>query len=505
VDFAPDVENSSFPHPCFRRGKGDNVSNQARPGFTGSGVHVPIRTIGIGARAGDLNRGGIFFRLAAAAAGGAHQTSSLSAECDTCLPTPEDSGSHDPRGNTAAYLEDSATPISADPAIEEALTADEDSENRDIPKPCVQVDTAQEDLSREDLLGSYLEKIAQFPLLSPEREKELAKTIKEGQDKLFALIRNNPGADAQLDRLREHLRERWERSEQYPGLRQKSVEQLTEDLWRLAAREDAPEGHRDLYARAREIAAEIDAARNELVEGNLRLAVNIAKRYRGLGLGFLDLIQEGNRGLLKAAVRYDYTKKHRFTTYATWWVRQSVIRAVYDMAPTIRLPLHIIETGNLVFKAFRNLIKELDREPTPMEVAERTGLSTGKLMMIVQLNSCPRSLEAPVGSEGQTLGDFIADDEPVSPLEVVHEQELVRIIREGLAVLTPREESIIKSRFGLDGHTPETLENIGRRLNVSKERIRQIQKRAMGKLRGNLSNEKLDFVDRKGNDAQHGH
>jgi len=306
-------------------------------------------------------------------------------------------------------------------------------------------DSSDEDMFQGDLISCYLQEISRFPLLSPEREVELAKTIKEGQDSLVALIWDERAADSKFDGLRQKLRKWQKESANYPGLREKMVEHALAALKRVATHEDASEDYHQLLAEALEIAEKIDVAKNEMVEGNLRLVLSIAKRHRGRGLSFLDLIQEGNMGLLKAVSRYDYTKGNRFSTYATWWVRQSIIRGIYDKTRTIRLPVHFIEMKSYFFKIFYELVKELGREPTPMEIAEHSGLSLEKVMMIIQLSSRPISLEAPLGSEEQRLGDFIADDTAVSPLEdATLKKELERLVE---AEVLTREEVLSDPRY----------------------------------------------------------
>lgn len=396
--------------------------------------------------------------------------------------------------------------LRADSETDENLT--EESKNQDQGKPSnetrgdksagrvMEVDSSEEDLFQGDLISCYLQDISHYPLLSPEREIELAKIIKEGQEELVGLLWDDRAKDSRLDGTRKQLRRWHEDSENYPGLREKMVEHALSTLQKVAIKESATEGQRQLLKEALEIARRIDIAKNEMVEGNLRLVLSIAKRHRGRGLSFLDLIQEGNMGLLKAVARYDYTKGNRFSTYATWWVRQSIIRGIYDKTRTIRLPVHFIEMKSYFFKIFYELVKDLGREPTPMEIAEHSGLGLDKVMMIIQLSSRPISLEAPIGTEEQRFGDFIADDEAVSPLEDVSKQELTEITGEVLGTLSSREETILKSRFGIDGRPTETLKTIGERFSVSKERIRQIEKKAIRKLRHSSRGERLrSFLD----------
>jgi len=342
---------------------------------------------------------------------------------------------------------------------------------------------SEDDLFQEDLVSFYLQEISRYSLLTPEREMELAKIVKEGQEELVQLLWDRRASSSNFDRIRDQVGRWRDESMSYPGLREKMVKLVMDGLEEAAARKDSTRGIRELRSKAKKIAARIDGAKNEMVEGNLRLVLSIAKRYRGRGLSFLDLIQEGNMGLLKAVARYDYAKGNRFSTYATWWVRQSIIRGIYDKTRTIRLPVHFIEMKSFFFKIFYELVKEQGREPTPAEIAERSGLPLDKVTMIIQLSSRPMSLESPLGGEDQRLGDFIADDRAISPLDSVSEQELVDMTRNILGSLSSREETILKSRFGIDDNPTETLKTIGERFHVSKERIRQIEKKAIRKLR----------------------
>jgi len=356
---------------------------------------------------------------------------------------------------------------------------------------CLLDESEGDDLFQEDLVSFYLQEISRYPLLTPEREVELAKIIKEGQDELVGLVFDERLSSESFQGVRRRL-QKWQKdATTYPGLREKMVQAAMQALEETAAHPAADEAARELHQQAKRIAASIDAAKNEMVEGNLRLVLSIAKRYRGRGLSFLDLIQEGNVGLLKAVSRYDYTKGNRFSTYATWWVRQSIIRGIYDKTRTIRLPVHFIELKSYFFRMFYELVKELGREPTPAEIAEHSGLPLEKVMMVIQLSSRPVSLETPLGGEEQRLGDFIVDDSAESPMDRVSEQELAEMTREMLSTLSSREETILKSRFGIDGEPSETLKTIGERFHVSKERIRQIEKKAIRKLRHTPKREQL--------------
>ncbi len=347
----------------------------------------------------------------------------------------------------------------------------------------------------EETTTTYLREMGRFDLLTPEEEAKYSKTIRQGFEAIITAIREDESGVREIDLLRERI-DLWERRD--PTLKPKK-QQLNFMRYNVAACAKKYTDKRELFelqAKMEAYSRSIEVAKDTMIRANLRLVVSIAKRYMHQGLTLADLIQEGNLGLMRAVFRFDYTKGNKFSTYASWWIRQAITRAILDKTRTIRLPVHFLELRSQFFKAFYALYKELGREPTPLEISKATNLPMDKILSILEASREPISLETPVGDDDSTLGDFLENQESQSPYEAVQTRELAGRVKEILSTLSEREEKIIRLRFGIGEKAEYTLEEIGKRFNVSRERIRQIEKKALNRLRHSSRREKLKyFID----------
>jgi len=344
----------------------------------------------------------------------------------------------------------------------------------------------------EEITTTYLREMGKYELLTPEREQELSRTIRDGFNGIIKAIEEFSSDLPAMEDLREQIRT-WRRRDPSLKPKKQQLNYLVRAVASLIEIYGEDDGLRGLKIVVRGHRIRIEIAKDEMINANLRLVVSIAKRYMHQGLPLSDLIQEGNLGLMRAVFRFDYTKGNKFSTYASWWIRQAITRAILDKTRTIRLPVHFLELRSQFFKAFYSLLKEFGREPSPAEISERTGLPMEKILFILEASREPVSLETPVGNEDSTLGDFIENKEAISPYETVRERELIERIKGILATLSPREEKIIRLRFGIGEDSEYTLEEIGKRFNVSRERIRQIEKKALNRLRHSSRRDRLKY------------
>ncbi|MBR6303467.1 MAG: RNA polymerase sigma factor RpoD [Lachnospiraceae bacterium] len=341
------------------------------------------------------------------------------------------------------------------------ITIDDDPDMDDVPDDDIimseveEVDIENIDLSvpdgisTEDPVKMYLKEIGKVPLLTADEEIELAKKMEAGD----AAIANIDEAKAKYEEIEDK--------------KSKKATKLAKEIAEMQKDIDAGE-----------------AAKKRLAEANLRLVVSIAKRYVGRGMLFLDLIQEGNLGLIKAVEKFDYTKGYKFSTYATWWIRQAITRAIADQARTIRIPVHMVETINKLIRVSRQLLQEKGREPMPEEIAEEMNIPVERVREILKISQEPVSLETPIGEEEDShLGDFIQDDNVPAPADAATATLLREQLNKVLDTLAEREQKVLRLRFGLDDGKARTLEEVGKEFNVTRERIRQIEAKALRKLR----------------------
>ena len=335
------------------------------------------------------------------------------------------------------------------------LTVDEpaiDSVEEIPEEEMVDPNTLSDSFGIDDPVRMYLKEIGKVNLLTPEEETQLAMDMSAGDE----MTRQLEALEAEGEEIPAEVREEME----------KAIKRG-------------------------------EAAKQRLAEANLRLVVSIAKRYVGRGMQFLDLIQEGNLGLIKAVEKFDYTKGYKFSTYATWWIRQAITRAIADQARTIRIPVHMVETINKVIRVSRQLLQELGHDPTPEEISEEMNLPVDKVREILKIAQEPVSLETPIGEEEDShLGDFIPDEDASEPSEAASFTLLREQLKDVLKTLTPREEKVLKLRFGIEDGRTRTLEEVGKEFNVTRERIRQIEAKALRKLRHPSRSKKLkDFLN----------
>ena len=334
-------------------------------------------------------------------------------------------------------------------SIEVVEDMEKELEEIEVTKEELEDLSVPEGINIDDHVKMYLKEIGKVNLLTAEEEMSLAKRMADGEEA------------------------------------KRQIEEMGDDM---------PE---EVKEQIDALVADGEKAKKSLAEANLRLVVSIAKRYVGRGMLFLDLIQEGNLGLIKAVDKFDYTKGYKFSTYATWWIRQAITRAIADQARTIRIPVHMVETINKLVRVSRQLVQELGREPTPEELAKELNMPVEKVREISKISQEPVSLETPIGEEEDShLGDFIPDDDAPAPSEAASFVLLKEQLSDVLKTLAPREAKVLRLRFGLDDGRARTLEEVGKEFEVTRERIRQIEAKALRKLRHPSRSKKLkDFLD----------
>ena len=355
------------------------------------------------------------------------------------------------------------------PTEEKELAIEEKEELVAEPSP------EEEVFHPQDITWEYLKGLEKISLLTPEKEVDLAKRIKEGERQIRLLETKTHRLKAELGASRKPKNgaKRSAHTGRKNGKKKVSPSEVREKnlLYKKMLHQ-----HQRVVLHTRQ-------AKNELTEANLRLVVSIAKRYTNRGLSFLDLIQEGNLGLMQALAKFDYTKGYKFSTYASWWIRAAILRAFAEKSRTIRIPNYLFEIKGKLMKSFKDLVKKLGREPTSQELSKDSGIPLHDVEKILNLIEEPISLDMPIGEEDSVLEDLIPDDKNLSPSESLLERDLINQIRKLLAGLSPREEKILRLRFGIGEDGECTLEEIGREFGLSRERIRQIEAKALERLR----------------------
>ncbi len=335
----------------------------------------------------------------------------------------------------------------------------------------------------QDITLEYLKGLEKISLLTPEKEVELAKRIKEGERQVKFLETKTNRLKAQLfptPSPKNGGKRPYNNNRQGYKLKGKNGKKLKSTSSELKERTLL---YKKTLNRYQQALIDIQEAKHELIQANLRLVVSIAKRYANRGLSFLDLIQEGNLGLMQAMVKFDYTKGYKFSTYASWWIRAAILRAFAEKSRTIRIPNYLFEIKGKLMKSFKDLVKRLGREPTSQELSKDSGIPLHDVEKILNLIEEPISLDMPIGEEDSTLEDLIPDEKSLSPSDSLLEKDLIEQIRKLLSGLSPREEKILRLRFGIGEDGECTLEEIGRQFGLSRERIRQIEAKALERLR----------------------